>query len=155
MTWKTLSRLMLTSAVLVSLSGCYTIRYDVASLPEDSVQMTPAANAQEGRHFVSEQKAAFIVAGLAPIMQPNVAEMVSTESRGKKVQNVRIKSEATFTDGLITVGAGVLWAIIGGSVGLATGNATAGTMTTSLLGLLTPTIYTVTVEGDTVVPAAK
>ncbi len=141
-------------AATMTLSGCFSISYDLSSLPEDSVQMTSSSTGNTGRHFVAHEKAYFVLSGLVPLGQPDVSGVVERESRGRRVQNLRIKSEQSFLDGLVSAGLGGLVGFVVGTVA-ASGNSSSATtsaasLVTAGLGLLIPQIRTITIEGDLV-----
>ncbi len=141
-------------AASMTLSGCYTMTYDLTSLPEDSVQMTSSSTGNTGRHFVAHEKAYFLLSGLVPLGQPDISGVIERESRGRRVQNVRIKSEQSFIDGLVSVGLGALAGFVGGVlVGAGSGSsssASAASLVGAGLGLLVPQIRSITIEGELV-----
>jgi hypothetical protein len=62
------------------LSGCYTLSYDLTSLPEDAAQMTPSAEGTAGRHFIAEDKAYFLLSGLVPVSKPDLSAIIRNAS---------------------------------------------------------------------------
>jgi hypothetical protein len=124
-----------------SLTGCYTVKYDVTTLPDNSVSMTQVSKAP-GRHFNVEQKAVWLVYGLLPIVKPDIKEALRENSRGKRVQNVTFKDEMTAIDGVINIalsaGAGILLTAVGAGAAA------------PFVSLIAPTFRTITVDGELV-----
>jgi hypothetical protein len=136
-----IARAALSLAIAASLTGCYTVKYDVTTLPDNSVSMTQVSKAP-GRKFTAEQMAVWILYGLLPIVKPDVKEAIRENSRGKRVQNVSFKDEVTGVDGLINFG-------ISAAASLALTAVGAGAASIAV-SLIAPTVRTITVEGELV-----
>jgi hypothetical protein len=116
--------------------------------------MTPSAEGSTGRHFIAEDKAYFLLSGLVQVSKPDLSAIVQREGRGKRVENLKIKSEQSFTDGLIAVCLGFAAGLIASGMTAAGGGtssaASAASLVSAGLGLLIPQMRTITIEGDVV-----
>jgi hypothetical protein len=136
-------------ALAASLSGCYSLTYSADTLPDGGASMSREANAKVVRHFKTENKAIWIIAGLLPIASPNLPAIIRQEAGDRPVRSLVIRSEQSFFDGLISavVGGGLSFAIAGANP---TGNPAASAALGVATGLIVPYFRTITVEGDIV-----
>lgn len=131
-----------------SLSGCYSLNYNVAAMPDDQVSMTRVKGAKIERTFHAEKKALFIVAGLIPLGEPNIAEAIRNEVGSRRVQAVRIHSEMSFTDGLYYVLPSALLSAVTGVI-MPT-NAIGAGMISGIGSLLLPQFRTIVIDGEVI-----
>ncbi len=129
-------------AVLVgSLTGCYGIRYNASSLPDDAASMTSVSTGIEGRHFVTKRKVSYLFWGLLPLSSLDLAQVIRQEAGQRRAVNLQIQSAMAPMDGLIWVGGGVAATTLLSLVGLAAVG--------PLVGMaLVPHTQTITIEGD-------
>lgn len=142
------AKIAVTVVLLASLTGCYSVRYNASSLPDDAVSMTSVSTGIEGRHFVTKQKAGFMLWGLLPLFRPDLARIVRQQAGGARVVNLQIQSEMTPVDGLIWLGGGLVVAAGLSLIGL-------GAVAPLVGAAVVPTFQTITVEGDLVQEGAR
>lgn len=141
------ARVVATTILVVALSGCYSLRFNASSLPDDAVSMTSVSSGQEGRHFVTKQRAGFMLWGLLPLQRLDLSRVIQQEARGHRVVNLQIQTEMAPVEGL-------LW--LGGSLGVAAVMSLFGLGAVAPLvsAALVPSFQTITIEGDLVQDAA-
>lgn len=131
----------------LSLPGCFVLRYDLPeALPPAAAIATPS------QHFALQEKTIFCMGGVATYARADVGRMLQRASGGRPVANLRVRSETTVPDALLANTLWLTWALVGGFVSLQTGNALIGASVGTMLGLFTPTSFTITVEGDVAAP---
>lgn len=136
-------RLTATALLVTTLTGCYGVRYNASTLPDDAVSMTSVSTGIEGRHFVTKERAGFLLWGLWALSRPDLARIVQEQAHGQRVVNLQIQSELAPVDGLIWLGGNLLVAAGLSMVGLGA--------IAPLVGMaLIPRFQTITIEGDLV-----
>ncbi len=150
--------LVAASCLATPLAGCYTIKYEVpqAQLTQDTTVSLGGTGTRYLRHVSKEERAWFIGGGLMQFAGPKPDRMLFDLSEGRKLANVKFKSEATFWDGLAWFGSAIVVGLVlnGVSGAVAGGNATSVAVVSYINPiaslLLIPQFRTITVEGDLV-----
>lgn len=136
-----MGKLLVTAAIAATLSGCYGIRYNASSLPDDAVSMTSVSTGVEGRHFVTKRRVTYLLWGMWALSRPELSTVIREEAGERRVVNLQIQSEMTPVDGLIWLGGGVATAFLLSLAGL-------GPLAPLVSTALVPQTQTLTIEGD-------
>jgi hypothetical protein len=142
------TKMLVACALTLSLSGCFTLQYSGLELPDDSVSFSRNSQAKVERYLAVEERAVFIVNGLIPISTPNVAQTLRRELGNKSVQALRIKSQLSVTDMLLTIGFAILGSVVASSAGGSNPQATVGMAL--ILNLVLPQFRTVSIDGEVI-----
>lgn len=139
-----------TAAVLIAsqLAGCYTLQYNGAYMADDSASFSRQKGAKVDRTIHAEDRAIFIVAGLIPISTPDIERTIRREAGGRKIQGIRIQSQMSFTDALLTIGSILGIGFIGGAA--SGGNPSSLAAVQVLASVIAPQFRTITVDAEVI-----
>jgi hypothetical protein len=95
--------LLLTLALIVVASGCYTVN-GIGTPADATISMSNHPTGAVIKHFTITSKVHHLIYGLVTLNDPEIAKTVSDEVKaagGTSAINVRFRYEMTFVDGLV------------------------------------------------------
>lgn len=97
--------LALLALAVLAVSGCYTMEIDATAMQPPAAMTSPTGQVQTLGQFEERTTASWLLWGLMPLSDPDVADVLEREVRrlnGTGVTSIEITTQQTFMDGLLS-----------------------------------------------------
>lgn len=88
---KRLLQILCCGILLAASVGCYSIRYEVADLPNSVILDND--NAKTTYHFTENSRHFYVLWGLLPIIKPSMDSVLEKHAQSGRIKNLSIKQE--------------------------------------------------------------